>query len=83
MGNGHDLILHFGTSLTVHWLRLCLPMQGVQVGSLVGELGSCMPPGQKTKKAQNRSSIVANSIKTLKNGPHQKILKKKKILCFT
>ena len=27
-----------GTSLAVQWLRLCLPMQGVQVRSLVGEL---------------------------------------------
>ena len=27
-----------GTSLAVQWLRLCLPMQGVQVQSLVGEL---------------------------------------------
>ena len=35
--------------LVVQWLRLCLPMQGVQVPSLVGELRSHMPPGQKTK----------------------------------
>ena len=27
-----------GTSLAVQWLRLHLPMQGVQVRSLVGEL---------------------------------------------
>ena len=30
-----------GTSLVVHWLRTCLPMQGVQVRSLVWEDFSC------------------------------------------
>ena len=38
-----------GTSLAVQWLRLCLPMQGVRVRSLVGELRSHMPRDQKTK----------------------------------
>ena len=38
-----------GTSLEVQWLRLRLPMQGVRVWSLVGELRSHMPPSQKTK----------------------------------
>ena len=38
-----------GASLAVQWLRLCLPMQGVQVQSLVGQLRSHMPRGQKTK----------------------------------
>ena len=32
----------------VQWLRLHLPMQGVRVRSLVGELKSHMPWGQKT-----------------------------------
>ena len=37
-----------GTSLAVQWLRLRLPMQGVRVQSLVGDLvGSHMPRGQK------------------------------------
>ena len=36
-----------GTSLVVQWLRLHLPMQGVWVQSLVAELRSHMPPGQK------------------------------------
>ena len=40
-------------------------MQGVQVQSLVQELRSHMPCGQKTK-AQNRSNIVTDSIKILK-----------------
>ena len=57
--------LHFRTFLVVQWFRLRLPMQGVQVWSLVGELGSYMPPGQKTK-TWNKSNIVTNSIKTLK-----------------
>ena len=38
-----------GTSLLVQWLRLHLPMQGVQVQSLARELGSHIPCGQKTK----------------------------------
>ena len=38
-----------GTSLAVQWLGLRLPMQGVRVRSLVGELRFHMPRGQKTK----------------------------------
>ena len=38
-----------GTSLVVRWLRLCLPMQGVWVRTLVRELRSHMPRSQKTK----------------------------------
>ena len=38
-----------GTSLAVQWLRLRLPIQGVRVRSLVGELISHMSRGQKTK----------------------------------
>ena len=38
-----------GTSLAVQWLGLRLPMQGVWVRSLVGEIRSHMPHGQKTK----------------------------------
>ena len=41
--------MHLGTSLEVQWLRLCLPTRGVQVRSLVEELRSYMPWGQKTK----------------------------------
>ena len=39
-----------GTSLEVHWLRLCLPMQGMRVQSLVGELRSHMPWGRNNQK---------------------------------
>ena len=52
-----------GTSLVVQWLRLRLPKQGVKVRSLVGELGSHMPHGQKTR-TYNSSNTVTNSIKT-------------------
>ena len=38
-----------GTCLVVQWLRLCLPMQGVQVPSLVEELRFHMPQCQKTE----------------------------------
>ena len=38
-----------GTSPVVQWLRLCLPMKGVQVQSLVRELRYHMPQGQKSK----------------------------------
>ena len=38
-----------GTSLAVQWLGLHLPIQGVLVQSLVGELRSHMPRGQKNK----------------------------------
>ena len=42
-------------------------MQGVEVWSLVGELGFCMPCGQKYKKQDcNRFN------KDFLNGPHQK-----------
>ena len=63
----------------VQWLRLCLPMQGALVRSLVRELRSQVPHGQKPKM-ENGSNIVTNSTKTLgkkNNGPDQKIFKKK------
>ena len=65
-----------GTSLAVQWLE---PHLLRQVLSLVRELRSHMPSSQKTK-TQNRSSIVTNSMKTLKtvHHHHNKIFKKKK-----
>ena len=38
-----------GTSLAVQWLRLHLPMQGMWVQPLLGEIRSHMPRSQKTK----------------------------------
>ena len=67
-----------GTFLAVQGLILHHPVQAVGLPSLVGKLSSHMPQGQKTKKKKrekihkNRSNIVTNSIKTLKNVAHQK-----------
>ena len=55
-----------GTSLVVQWLKLHLPMQGVRVQSLVGELRSYKTQGQKSQNINNRSNIVKTSIKTSK-----------------
>ena len=77
-----------GTSLVVQWLRLHLPMQNLQAGSLVWELRSHMPLNQKIK-TQDRSHIVTNSIKTLKmvythihTYTHTQTLKKMIPCCF-
>ena len=61
----HTRMINTGTSLMVQWLRLHHPMQGVWVWSLVQELRSHMPRGQKNK-TWNGSNVVTNSIKTLK-----------------
>ena len=61
-----------GTSLVVQWLRL--PMQGVWVRSLVGELGSHMPRGQKNQNIKQKQCCNTFN-KDFKNGPHQKSLK--------
>ena len=37
------------------WLRLLLPVQGLQVRSLVGELRSYMSPGKKKKKKKKQN----------------------------
>ena len=65
-----------GTSLAVQWLRLCLPMQGVQVQSLVGELRSPMPRGQKNQNIKQKQYCNKFN-KDFKNGPHQKKIYKK------
>ena len=53
-----------GISMTVQWLRLHLPMEGVWVRPLFGELRSHMPWTESKNQRQNRSNIVTNSIKT-------------------
>ena len=53
----------------VQWLRLHLSMKGIQVQSLVGELRFHKPHGKQKQQEQQtnkQSSIVTNSIKTLK-----------------
>ena len=47
-----------GTCLEVQWLRLCLRMQGVWVWSLVGELRSHMPCGQKNQNTGKKKKEV-------------------------
>ena len=62
-----------GSPMAVQWLRLLLPMQRVQVQFLVGELRPHMTCRQKN----NRSSIITNSVKHLKNCSRQKTNLKK------
>ena len=64
-----------GLSLSVQWLQLHLPMQGVWVWPLGGELRSYMPRGQKSKTKQKQNYNKFN--KDFLNGPHKKIIKKK------
>ena len=54
-----------GTSLVVQGLRIHLSMQDLQVQSLVGELRSHIPCGQRAK-TENRNNMITNSIKTFK-----------------
>ena len=67
-----------GISPVIQWLRHCLPVQELQVQSLVREVRSHMPHGQKTKTS-NRSNILTDSTKTLKMVHHQKNLQKIKL----
>ena len=63
-------------------MKISFLMQEVQVQSLIRELRSHMPRGQKNK-TENRSNIVTNSIKTLKMiHIFKKILKEKKSICY-
>ena len=55
--------INWETSLGLQWLRLHLLMQGVWVWTMVGELRSHRPHGQKTK-TENRSSVATNSTET-------------------
>ena len=46
MANFFSLLkITLGTSLVLQWLKICLPMQGMRVESLVRELRSHMPWG--------------------------------------
>ena len=51
-------ILTAGTSLVVQSLRICLPMQGIQVQSLVGELRSHRPKGKLSPCAATKIVCV-------------------------
>ena len=64
------------TSLVVQWLRPHPPLQQVWVWSLVGELRSLIPPGQKTKTKKKKWNCNKLS-KDFRNSPHQKIFKRR------
>ena len=76
--NGKKAKEHWGTFLVEQWLKLCFPMQGVWVWSLVGELRSHTCLTLKNQNINNRSNTVTNSIKTLKMVCIKKNLEKKK-----
>ena len=64
----------FWTSLVVQHLTLCLPMQWVQVQSLVGETEI---PGLTAEKQNIKQKQYCNRFnKDFRNGPHQKNLKR-------
>ena len=52
------------TSLAVQWVRLCLPVQGLQVLWLVGELKSRMPLSQNQIRSDQLLSRVHQNSKT-------------------
>ena len=54
VGCGEELRRVLGTSLVVQWLGLCLPLQTVQIQSLVRKLRSHMPRGQKNNIKQKQ-----------------------------
>ena len=47
---------NLGTTLLIQWLRICLPMQGTQVWSLVWELRSHMPRGNQATTTEPKCS---------------------------
>ena len=65
-----------GTSLVAQWLKLHLPMHGVLVQSLVGDLRSHRPRGQKSQNIKQEQYFY--EFNTLKNGPHKKKILKRK-----
>ena len=69
------------TSLVAQLLRLRFPMQGVQVQSFVGELRSYLCSKNKNKNTPkhktNKTSILTNSVKTLKMVHLKKSFKKR------
>ena len=64
--------------MVVQWLRLRLPMQEIQVQSLVEELRSHVPPDQKTQNIKQKQYCVKFNKDFKKNGPHFKKSEKKK-----
>ena len=72
MGNQHVCIIKKkfrGTSLVVQWVRLHLPMQGVRAPSLVEELRTHMPHGQKNQNIEQKQYCNKFN-KDFKSGPY-------------
>ena len=68
-----------GSSLAVQYLRLLLPMKGVWVRSLVGELRSHRLHGQKPEyRKRNQHCNTFN--KVFQNGTHTQIFKKEMMI---
>ena len=62
----------------VQWLRLHLPMQGVQIQSLIRELRSYMPQGRKKQNMKQKQYCTKFS-KGFEKSPHlKKIFKKER-----
>ena len=53
--------LKLGTLLVVQWWSICLPMQGIQVRSLVWEPGSHLVQGNKACAPQEKPPQLENS----------------------
>ena len=72
----------------VQWLTLCLPMQGVPVGSWVRKQRSHMPYSKKTNKQKKTKQTIKQKQycnkfnKDFKNGPHQKNKTKQNLRMF-
>ena len=78
LGLWHDVKIHIkilraGISLGVQWLRFCLPMEGMQVQSMVRELRvTCQMAKIPEHKQQKQYCNKFN--KDFKNGPHKIII---------
>ena len=72
--------------MLVQWLRLRLPMQGVWVQSLVGELRSHMPRGQRKQtyyiqknKHKNTVNFSSETMQARRQWNNFKVLKKETV----
>lgn len=60
--------------MVVQWLSLCLPLQGLQVQSPLGELSCTCLIAKKKKTAHKQQNQYLNKFsEEFLNGPHQKI----------
>ena len=71
----HSLCSALFSPVSVQWLRICLPMQELQVWSLI-QLKFHVTPGQKKRKCKKQKQYCNKFNEDFKNGQHQKIFKK-------